>query len=467
MTNMLIGVEERRAVERSSAGTEMDLPIIKNSSPQEPLRFLSEASAVLLSSLDPEITLANVASLAVPDLGDASVLDLLTEDGSVRRIARAHHDPVKEPWFDEFQRLHPPELGGGGPIARAMRTGQPDILGHPADSRPAAAAKGALPLTVLPATGFGSCMVLPLAANGRSLGTLSLVAVRAGRYRRADLALAQEFANRAALAIDNARLHQETREADRRKDRFLATLAHELRNPLSVIRNAAHRLRLPGMDGAALEWVGDVLERQVGQMTHLIESVLDIARITHGKMQLHKERVDLTAIIGRVAETTPSISTKAPMQLTVRFPPEPVWVEADPSRLEQVLMNVLNNAIKYTEPGGHVWLTAEQENGEAVVRVRDNGIGISPEMLPRIFDLFAQAETARERSPGGLGIGLALVRSLVEMHGGSVQALSDGPGKGSEFVVRLPSSPEVRRPGVPINEDDGLPVACSRNSRGG
>jgi PAS domain S-box-containing protein len=231
---------------------------------------------------------------------------------------------------------------------------------------------------------------------------------------------------------------QALQEADRRKDEFLAMLAHELRNPLAPIRNAVQILRAKGPPMLELHWARDVIDRQVDQMTRLVDDLLDVSRITRGKILLRKERVELAAVVSSAVEASRPLIEKWGHELTVTLPPGPVHLEADPTRLAQVLLNLLNNAAKYTEQGGRIWLTIEPEGDEVCVRVKDTGIGIPPEMLPRVFEMFTQVERSLERSQGGLGLGLTLVRSLVEMHGGTVKAHSGGPGKGSEFVVRLP-----------------------------
>ncbi len=237
---------------------------------------------------------------------------------------------------------------------------------------------------------------------------------------------------------ERKRIEEALREADRRKDEFLATLAHELRNPLAPIRNALEIMRLAGGDAEALERSRAVMERQVGQMVRLIDDLLDVSRITRGKLQLVMERVDLKAAVEAAVEMSRPQVEKAGLRLSVSVPDRPVWVNGDRVRLAQVLSNLLNNAAKYTEPGGNIALTAAQNAAHAVVRVRDTGIGIPPDMLPHVFELFTQVNRSLNRSQGGLGIGLALVRRLVEMHGGTVKAHSDGLGKGAEFVIRLP-----------------------------
>jgi PAS domain S-box-containing protein len=240
-------------------------------------------------------------------------------------------------------------------------------------------------------------------------------------------------------------LHQraeELAEEGRRKDEFLAVLAHELRNPLAPIRNALQVMRLRNHDPALIEQMRAMAERQVGHMTRLVDDLLDLSRISRGLMRLLKEPVDMAQPVQQAVESVQPLVRERGLALSVSLPPEPVYVEADPTRLQQVVGNLLTNAAKYTDPGGHVLLTAQRECTELVLRVRDTGIGIAPEMLPHIFDLFVQAERRLDRSQGGLGIGLTLVRRLVEMHGGTVTAHSEGPGKGSEFVVRLPAPPQ-------------------------
>lgn len=226
--------------------------------------------------------------------------------------------------------------------------------------------------------------------------------------------------------------------ADRRKDEFLAMLAHELRNPLAPILNAVQILRLRGLDDARLQRARDVVERQVKLMARLLDDLLEVSRITRGKLQLRVERVDLQTIVAHAVQTSRPLMEVRRHELSISMPEEAVWLEADPTRLEQVLVNLLNNATKYTDRGGRIGLTAERQGNEVVLQVRDTGKGIPPELLPHVFDLFVQSERSLDRSEGGLGIGLTLVKELVEMHGGAVTAHSDGPGRGSEFVVRLP-----------------------------
>ena len=226
-------------------------------------------------------------------------------------------------------------------------------------------------------------------------------------------------------------------EMDRRKDEFLAMLSHELRNPLAPISNAVQLLRMLKNSNPLQNEACAIIERQVGQLNRLVNDLLEVSRITTGLIQLRQAQVAMGDIVERAVETTQPLITQRRHQLTVLMPPQPVWVYADASRLEQVVVNLLTNAAKYTDPGGQIILTVEQEGVTALLRVSDNGIGIAPELMPCIFELFTQAERALDRSQGGLGIGLCLVQRLVELHGGTVVAHSV-LGQGSEFVVRLP-----------------------------
>lgn len=257
------------------------------------------------------------------------------------------------------------------------------------------------------------------------------------------------------MAIDiNDRLRAEKalKEADRRKDEFLAILAHELRNPLAPIRNALELIKGASGNGAQIEQACTLMERQVGQMVRLIDDLLDLNRISRGKVELRKTQLELaTAAQHAIEVVRPHIEAKF-HELTVSMPPNPLYLDADPTRLSQIIANLLNNSTKYTEAGGHIWLTAQQQGGEALISVRDTGIGIASEHLPHIFEMFAQFAPALERSQGGLGVGLALVKGLVELHGGAIEARSDGPGMGSEFIVRLPiAEGKVQTPPEPID----------------
>jgi len=253
--------------------------------------------------------------------------------------------------------------------------------------------------------------------------------------------IVRDVTERKRIAMENARLYAELQEADRRKDDFLAMLSHELRNPLTPLRSG---LDLLGLDGVEPDIVR-VMRRQVDLLVRLVDDLLDVSRITRGKVQLKRERIEFGSVAQQVIDASQSLIDAHGHTLTVVLPRVPVYVEADPVRLTQIITNLLHNAVKYTERGGQIRLDAREDGAWVVLEVRDNGIGIPKDLMPRIFDLFTQADRSLERAQGGLGIGLTLVRNLVEIHGGAVTVHSEGEGQGSTFVVRLPTAAPPER----------------------
>ena len=249
--------------------------------------------------------------------------------------------------------------------------------------------------------------------------------------------------------LTDQKRREELLTESRRKDEFLAMLAHELRNPLAPIRSAVQLLRLKGSPDPEAQWACEVIDRQLTQLIRLVDDLLDVSRITRGKIRLEMDLIDLTSAVTRAIEAAHPILEAHQHQLSLHLPPGPLRLQADSARLSQVVSNLLNNAAKFTPDGGHIWLTVTQTERDFFIIVRDAGIGIAADMLPRVFDLFTQADSTPERSHEGLGIGLTLVRSLVEMHGGSAEARSDGIGLGSEFIVRLPRPPEMQQETAP------------------
>jgi signal transduction histidine kinase/DNA-binding response OmpR family regulator len=276
-------------------------------------------------------------------------------------------------------------------------------------------------------------------ANGRVHGAINaLVDITERKAVEAALASAKDdLANQ----VDELKaLHARVSDADQRKDVFLATLAHELRNPLTPIRNAMHVIRLAGDNRAAVSQTRGLIERQLSQLVRLVDDLLDVSRISRSKIELRKQRIELQAVVRQAVETSSALIDHYGHRLELFMPNAPLYVIADPARIAQVLSNLLNNAAKYTPAGGRISMTVGADDEGAVVSVRDNGIGIKPDMLSFVFEMFTQVDTSLDRSRGGLGVGLAIVKRLVEMHGGRVQAKSDGPGTGSEFIVTLPGA---------------------------
>ena len=311
--------------------------------------------------------------------------------------------------------------------------------------------------------GFRGAYCTPLSTRfGKTIGVLSMYFPHPFRPSDRETRLVDLCARQAVDFIENARLYRELRDADRRKDEFLAMLAHELRNPLAPISSSLQILRLSDEQSPTVEHVRAIMERQVNQLIRLVDDLLEVSRISRGQIELRKEPVDLVAVVANAVETSRPLIDAAGHQLAITISPEPMPLEADAVRLSQVIANLLNNAAKYTEKGGQIWLTARPEGGHAVVSVRDTGLGIQADMLSSVFDMFAQVDRTLDRAQGGLGIGLSLAKNLVQMHGGHIEAHSDGLGKGSEFVVRLPLAPDIHRPAgrvsVPRSSSTQLPV---------
>ena len=280
----------------------------------------------------------------------------------------------------------------------------------------------------------------PLVASGRLIGTLAFAKRQAQAFSDVDLALMRAAADLLAMAVERKRAQERLSDESRRKDEFIATLAHELRNPLAPLRNALQMLRLAEGDAALRGKARDIMDRQLGQMVRLIDDLLDVSRITRGRIALQRAPIELSTTLRDAVDASFPLVTAANHKLLLDLPAETVVLDADATRLAQVFANLLDNSVKYTEPGGQITLRAALRDGGVVVSVADTGIGIAADALPRVFELFAQVGGSHERGKSGLGIGLTLVRRLVELHGGTVQAHSAGPGQGSEFSVWLPVS---------------------------
>jgi signal transduction histidine kinase len=343
-------------------------------------------------------------------------------------------------------------LDGGRLVLRGGTGAAAVLLGDqgPAEIRAClAAAVKASEAVVVPDAVRGRTLVgLPLRAGWRVVGVLAIARPAALAFSGDDVEIATRFAAHAAAALDNARLYREVREADRRKDDFLARLGHELRNPLAPIVNALHLLERVGEHGPQGPHLRAIMSRQIRLLAGLVDDLLDVSRIRLGKLTLQVQPIDLREVARRSFEALQLSRHAEGHDIALDVGPEPVVVMGDAARLEQVVGNLLHNAVKYTPRGAAIRLTVESAAGEAVLRVRDRGIGIAPDMLPHVFQLFTQADRSLHRAQGGLGLGLALVRALVERHGGTVTGESAGLGHGSQFTVRLPLSPLAPAPGA-------------------
>ena len=421
---------------------------------QSDLTFLLSASTLLSESMDYERNLTILARLSLPKLGEWCAIDIVQENDkgtmALRRITSQHRDPHMQAFLTEMDRRYPNLRDAPAGPANVVRTGQKELINIASDDIIASLAEDEEHLQMLRQLGFRSVMIVPLMARGRRLGAMSFYSSRDRQFDMTDLDLAEDLTRRAAYYVDNAQLYQQVRAADRRKDEFLATLAHELRNPLAPIMNAFEILRKRVGDHPDLDPLHETVRRQIQHLVRLINDLVDVSRITRGKIALRMERTRLETLAHQAADTSQPLIDARRQKLILNLSSEPLWLAADPARLIQVIANLLNNASKYTHAGGCIWLTTEREGDQAVLRVRDNGSGIEPDLLPQVFDLFTQGDRSLDRVEGGLGIGLTIVRNLVEDHHGQVLAFSEGVGRGSEFVVRLPLAdgdrPEVAEP---------------------
>jgi PAS domain S-box-containing protein len=400
------------------------------------LRFLADASESLAALIDYKSTLQKVARLAVPDFADWCAIDTVEADGTLQRLAMAHVDPNKIQVAEKLLEHYPEDPTAAMGVAHVLRTGKSERVAEITPAMVDAAAQNEEHKRLIQELGLQSYMCAPLVTRGRTLGAITFASAESSRhYTDEDLAVAEDLAHRASIAIENARLFQQVRDTDRRKDEFLAMLAHELRNPLAPIRSGLDFLAVS--QSVDLETI-QLMQEQVDHLVRLVDDLLDVSRIIRGRIELRREPVELSTILRRAAASVRPLMESQQQHFTVFVPDRPIWLSADPVRLVQVVGNLLHNAAKYTARGGQIELAAHRDGQDAVLSVRDNGMGIEPELLHRVFDLFTQGSRSLDRSTGGLGIGLTLVRSLVEMHGGQVLAASEGPGHGSEFTVRLP-----------------------------
>jgi signal transduction histidine kinase/DNA-binding response OmpR family regulator len=404
--------------------------------------YIADASEQLAASLDYDETVTCAVRLPIPILAEIAVLQ---PSGGSRRGERPRiasiHPTIEAALTDQTGFLLGPELQACSNLV--MRSGRVecmapgelvrshvgDDLRHEFDRRPFDSSFD---------PSIAAAMVLPLVARGKVLGTLTLARIREGAYSQLDVSLAGTLAGRIAVAIDNANLFRKIQEGDRRKDEFLATLSHELRNPLAAISNALECMEVAADSPNIVEEARAILRRQILYVVRLVDDLLDVSRITRGKIRLRKEIVELRDILDGAITAVRSMVDERGHRLAVTLPKQPVHLHGDRTRLEQAIGNLLNNAAKYTPPGGQVDLRAEIDRGQVAIHVADTGAGIPADQLHTIFDLFAQGDRTLDHSQGGLGIGLTLVRSLITLHGGEIEAASDGPGHGSEFTIRLP-----------------------------
>jgi PAS domain S-box-containing protein len=462
-------------VKAADGSTEMAISIWHDVSSErrreEHERYLNEATAALSKSLDYESTLDTLANLLVPGLGDWCAIHLLDRD-ELRNVALAHADPRKKQQASQYGARYPRNPDERQGVWDVIRTGEPILHREAPAVAPGASAAHGEHFQRLLAAGR-SVIFAPIKVRDQVLGTLTLIASESGRrYDAQDVQLAAELGRRVGAFIDNALLYEraqvaaasakvavhEAEAAGRLKDEFLATVSHELRTPLNAILGWASLLKTRG-DTASLEKGIDVIHRNAKAQSKIIEDILDVSRIITGKLRLELGTVDLLTIIGDALEVVRPSAAAQGITVEVEAPSEPVLLAGDAQRLQQVMWNLLSNAVKFNVPEGRIRVRLEQRGTQVSLAVSDNGKGIDLDFLPYVFDRFKQADGSTTRRYGGLGLGLAIVRHIVELHGGSVSVASEGLGRGATFSISLPV-----RAAVPPPEQQGEQPASSSGS---
>jgi signal transduction histidine kinase len=403
------------------------------------LTFLARSGAIITRSLDQAVTIESILRIVVPEHAEQAVLAEQDEAGLWRYVRARADGPAATLTRAASDDDLPPAWRDA--IARAISSGTVEQRLRVDDS---------------PGDQQHELLAIPMRERERVFAVLLLTRNLVGQgYAPADVAMFESLAWRSGIALINARLYAQIERADQQKNRFLSMLAHELRNPLAPIRSAVDVLRLCGDNPADIEWARDVIDRQVNHLIRLVDDLLDVSRITLGKIRLQVEPLEAAEVVTAAIEISRPLIEKSNHRLSVKLPDEPIVLSGDRARLTQVLANLLNNAAKYTSPGGAIGVALERDGEAAVFRVRDTGIGIPSQMLDKVFDMFIQVENSLDRSQGGLGIGLTLVRELVTMHQGTIRVESAGHGRGSEFIICVPCLP----PASPANGDDNVSAA--------
>ena len=427
---------------------------------EERRALLAEASSLLAESLELEPTVERVARLAVPQLADWCTVDMVVEGERLpKRMAVAHVNPAKVELARQLSEKYPPSLAAqSGPI-QVIRSAQPELISDIPEGALVARFGDGEHLQSVRELMLRSAMIVPLIARGRVLGAISFVAAESGRvFGPEDLELAQDLAGRCAIALDNARLYTSEqlarRNADvanRAKDEFLAIVSHELRTPLNAVMGWSKLLNSPDFDERRRKQALDAIERNSVAMAQLIEDLLDMSRVISGKLRLDVGPVDLVKVVQAAIDSIRPAAAAREVELVPQLEAAAVNMTGDPTRLQQIVWNLLSNAVKFTPKAGRVQVLLRRTATAVEIEVRDTGRGIAPGFLPHVFEAFRQEDASASRSRGGLGLGLAITRQLVELHGGAISAHSAGEGQGASFVVSLPiaavvsSGAEARR----------------------
>ena len=419
-------------------------------------RFLARASAILSSSLDYETTLKALARLAVPTFGDYCAVDVLREDGTFGRVDLVVDDPDRMAVGEELKK-YPPTLLVEGPAIRAIRSGEPFVDNAATPEKARRTAQSPEHLELLRRFGVRSFMMIPLRSRGRTLGLFAAGSFGGRHYGDEDLAFGRDLAARAALALDNANLYRTAQEANRLKEDFLATLSHELRTPLNALLGWIHILKMPSVDEPTRNRALESIERNARAQSVLINDLLDVSRVISGKLRIEQVPVDLPSVVLTAIDAVrPAVRAREiDLNISLGSVTREVW--GDANRLQQVMWNLLSNAVKFTPPSGRIEVSVEELATAVQISVADNGSGIDSAFLPHVFERFRQADSSTTRMQAGLGLGLAIVRHLIDLHGGSVTVASEGLGRGSVFTVTLPTRQALAAPAARPSTRDQSP----------
>lgn len=423
------------------------------------LRFMIESAKMLSLTSDFRERLAEKAKLAVPALADWCAMDILADGERTERIAVVHRDPKMIAFIQEFEKRFPSDPNASGSILNVIKNNKPQFIPLITDDMIVRGARSPEHLEEIRNLRLKSVIVVPISARGRGLGAMTLAYAESGRvYTEDDFQFFLEFGYHIGVILDNARLFQEVERRDKAKDLFLASLSHELRNPLAPIKSSLELLKFKDLLPDARGEI-EVIEHEFDHMARLLNDLLDVSRFTTAKISISPRPIDLRKLMERALRSTDALLRTADITMHFTYPRAAIHVRADETRLEQALSNLMSNAAKFTPAGGSVWVDVEKGEDSVRIKVRDSGAGIAPEDLPNIFEMYYQSRRAANVN-SGLGIGLLLVKQIITLHGGTVEAASEGIGRGSTFTITLPLTETAQDAAVESISADAIRGTC-------
>jgi PAS domain S-box-containing protein len=427
----IVNLTERRRAEEALQRSQVELAL------RSKHHFLSESSAAFSATLHYETVLENIVRMSIPQLADCAAVDIVQPDGSLVRSAVAHIDKAKEKLVLEVGQM-PEDVNEAFGKAKVVRTGRSELYAEVPESLVTSLGGSDRHLELLRQIQCRSFMCVPLMVRGKAIGAIGFMRIDGEqRYSLSDLTLAEEFTERAAMAIDNAMLYSKEQAVNDFKDRFMGMVSHELKTPLTPILGAVYRLRLIRANDQDIQSMADIVERSARKQTEIIDDLLDVSRVMTGKFQLNKRLIDLSAVISGAVDAAQPNAAAARVQLDAAIvPTRPISCDAE--RVQQAISKLVGNGIKFSRAEGTVRVRVEDEPSLVRITVSDNGEGLAPEFLPYVFEPFRQADQFSTRSHGGLGLGLSLAKHIVTLHGGTIRVVSEGKGKGATFIVELP-----------------------------